>query len=230
MQAEASVQNTRKRRLAPQDRREFILRSAADCFARRGTFQVPMTELAEVLGISRNLLYHYFHSQEVLLNAVLDRVSEKLAKRLEAVPHEASEEAVRAILAVYIDFLSDHASALKEIFASPAEFEKLRGHIRKDVLNLSRRLAEAFGLPWSGAVRASLTGAAYFMVAFAQDEIEHLPRGRKEAEELFLGILKAALAGTEKFELAAKPSGAEKNKSAVRLREERGVRHADLGD
>jgi len=63
----------RKKRLAPSQRAELILRGAIRFFAEHG-FSGQTRELAKELGISKGLLYRYFSSKEALIERVYEEV------------------------------------------------------------------------------------------------------------------------------------------------------------
>jgi AcrR family transcriptional regulator len=56
------------------DRRELILRSAADLMAERGYPAVSMTQIGAAAGIVGSGVYRHFESKAMLLSALLDRV------------------------------------------------------------------------------------------------------------------------------------------------------------
>ncbi|MCW2934947.1 MAG: TetR family transcriptional regulator [Actinomycetia bacterium] len=72
----------------PQDRRELIVATAAEMFARKGVRSTTVREIADAVGILSGSLYHYFKSkdeiaQEILmdfLDAIRARNAEVLAR------------------------------------------------------------------------------------------------------------------------------------------------------
>ena len=55
----------------PQDRREVILRAAAELFARQGVAATTVREIADAAGILSGSLYHHFASKDEIVEAVL---------------------------------------------------------------------------------------------------------------------------------------------------------------
>ncbi|WP_135228676.1 TetR/AcrR family transcriptional regulator [Deinococcus fonticola] len=82
MTAAPAPHTTGKRRLSADNRREQILRSAADLFIERGFEGVSMADIAASLGTSRPTIYTYFPSTESVLDALLDERLEHLPARL----------------------------------------------------------------------------------------------------------------------------------------------------
>lgn len=52
-------------------KRQFILKTAAGFFAHRGYDRASMNELAQACGVSKSLIYHYHVSKEALLYDIL---------------------------------------------------------------------------------------------------------------------------------------------------------------
>ncbi|GAA4018773.1 TetR/AcrR family transcriptional regulator [Deinococcus rubellus] len=59
------------KRLAAEDRRRQILEAAAELFVARGFEAVTMTDLAQMLHVSRPTMYTYFASPEAVLDVLL---------------------------------------------------------------------------------------------------------------------------------------------------------------
>lgn len=57
-----------------QKRREQIILTALESFAKRGYHRTSISEIAKAAGISKGLMYNYFDSKEYLLIAVLEFV------------------------------------------------------------------------------------------------------------------------------------------------------------
>jgi AcrR family transcriptional regulator len=64
---------TKRRRLAPEDRREEFVRKATELFSEEG-FNGGTRELARRLGVTQPLLYRYFPSKEDLIREVYRKV------------------------------------------------------------------------------------------------------------------------------------------------------------
>jgi AcrR family transcriptional regulator len=55
----------------PLDRREVILREAAELFARQGVAATTVREIADAAGILSGSLYHHFTSKDEIVDAVV---------------------------------------------------------------------------------------------------------------------------------------------------------------
>ena len=79
MQGTASPQDP----AAPGSSRDRILDSAVDCFTRYGFHKTTFGEVASGAGVSRSLIYNYFNSKLVLLQAVREEAFQEWADAVE---------------------------------------------------------------------------------------------------------------------------------------------------
>jgi len=64
------------------ERREQILRTAAEVFARRGVASTRINDIAEAAGISQGLLYRYFANREEVFAALLERLVQETIRQV----------------------------------------------------------------------------------------------------------------------------------------------------
>jgi AcrR family transcriptional regulator len=101
-----------------------ILDGAAVAFAKGGYAAASMEEIATAAGVSKLLLYRDFAGKKELYQAVLERTMGRIRQR---VPAEASNEALRSMIAVARDdpygftLLFRHAAREPEFAAYAAE-------------------------------------------------------------------------------------------------------------
>jgi AcrR family transcriptional regulator len=98
-----------RRRLAPQARREAILRAAVEAFDDVGPDQVNLETVAERAGVSRALVYTYFANRQGLVRAVFDQVLEDLGGELRGAVGRAATPEER--IARWITTLAGYAQA-----------------------------------------------------------------------------------------------------------------------
>lgn len=67
----------KKRRMAPDDRREAILDAAQSLFMARGWEVVTIADVLEAAGISKGGFYHHFSAKEDLLTGIVMRMTEQ---------------------------------------------------------------------------------------------------------------------------------------------------------
>lgn len=69
----------------PQDRRELIVTSAAELFARKGIAATTVREIADAVGVLSGSLYHHFESKDAIVNEVLSSYLDVIHERYAAV-------------------------------------------------------------------------------------------------------------------------------------------------
>jgi AcrR family transcriptional regulator len=86
-----------------------LLAAARREFAEKGRDGARIDEIAERAGVTKQLVYHYYHSKDALFCAVLDQASEEVVTTLAAFDAERlpPAEALRALVAVMFDQYRD---------------------------------------------------------------------------------------------------------------------------
>jgi AcrR family transcriptional regulator len=69
----------------PLDRREVILSSAAEIFARKGLQATTVRGIADAVGVLSGSLYHHFPSKNTILNEILHRYLASIQDRYDSV-------------------------------------------------------------------------------------------------------------------------------------------------
>jgi len=123
--------------------RASILQAAAELFAARGFVSASMAELAEVCGVSKPLLYHYYRDKEQILFDVADTYLDGLlaivadieSKRLPPLDHFRS--LLRRFMQEY-----EHAQAYHSVLVQDVKF--LNAVERKRIVAKENRVVDAF--------------------------------------------------------------------------------------
>jgi AcrR family transcriptional regulator len=63
------------------DRRERILQSAAEMFARKGVSATTVREIADAVGVLSGSLYHHFESKDAMVGELLNRYLDSIRQR-----------------------------------------------------------------------------------------------------------------------------------------------------
>ncbi len=115
-------------------RREQLLRAAAEVLETRGIRQSTMDQVAAQAGVSKVILYRYFKSKDALVHAVLDEVVQAI---LTADREEAAwwTDRVRRTLPV----ARDHAAAMRLLVRHAAHDPTFGHHLEQ----LSSELVQA---------------------------------------------------------------------------------------
>ena len=118
-------------------RREEILRTAADLFARRGFHGVSVADLGAACGISGPALYKHFPSKDAVLADMLVSISEQLLdegqRRVDAAGSAA--EALRSLIEWHTDFALGNKSL---IVVQDRDWSSLPAEARERVRALQR--------------------------------------------------------------------------------------------
>lgn len=131
-------------------RREQILGTAAELFARRGFHGVSVAEIGAACGISGPALYKHFAGKDELLADMLVSISERLlsegARRVDAAQSPA--EALSALVDWHIEFALGHPSL---IVVQDRDWSSLPEEARERVRALQREYVDL----WAAQLRAA---------------------------------------------------------------------------
>ena len=107
--------------MAPPDRREVILREAAELFARQGVAATTVREIADAAGILSGSLYHHFASKDEIVDAVLSTFMQELRERYDAVLADGGDpaERLRGLVQASLETVAAHPRAT-EIYQNDA--------------------------------------------------------------------------------------------------------------
>ncbi len=116
---------TTRTRLAPERRREQLLDLGVDQLSVRRLEDLSIDTLAEVAGISRGLLYHYFSSKRDFHLAVLRRMADRVVAITAPVEDLPPLEQLVRSLEAFVEFVSaNHESYVSFVRAAAAGDEQ----------------------------------------------------------------------------------------------------------
>lgn len=104
-----------RRRLTIEERRDEIIRTAADLFDRDGYASTTMEDIAHAVGIAKPTLYHYFSSKDEILFGIHDEFIALLIAR-----HESRLGAGLGVAQLLLEVMADILELM----------ETHRGHVR----------------------------------------------------------------------------------------------------
>lgn len=104
---------SRRQRVPRAVRERQMLQIAEEVFASRGYVAASMDDIAELVGVSKPMLYEYFRSKEGLLAACIAQSRTELREATEraVTGSPSAEEALRRGLRAFFDFLREHRGA-----------------------------------------------------------------------------------------------------------------------
>lgn len=161
----------KRQRLDPQVRRDLILDEAAGIVIADGVSAVSMEGLGRAAGISKALVYNYFPSRAVLLEALLVREYRVFQQGGLAAAKDAPdfEALVRVTTRAYLQHVATRGVLIQRLLNEPVVAQALRGTEGEErkltVRYFARAMTREFGVDEGIAATATdllmgLTGAA----------------------------------------------------------------------
>ncbi|WP_069768720.1 TetR/AcrR family transcriptional regulator [Streptomyces sp. LUP30] len=109
-----------RRRLSTEERREQLLSVGARLFSESPYDDVWIEQVAEIAGVSRGLLYHYFPTKRDFFAAVVERESERMLRMTAAVPGVPVREQLVSGLDTYLEYVETHAHGYRAFHRADA--------------------------------------------------------------------------------------------------------------
>lgn len=109
-----------RRRMSTEERREQLLSVGARLFSESPYDEVWIEQVAEIAGVSRGLLYHYFPAKRDFFAAVVERESGRMLRLTAAVPGRPVREQLDAGLESYLSYVEEHAHGFRAFHRAEA--------------------------------------------------------------------------------------------------------------
>ncbi|MFE5812441.1 TetR/AcrR family transcriptional regulator [Streptomyces sp. NPDC056479] len=109
-----------RRRLSTEERREQLLAVGARLFSESPYDDVWIEQVAEIAGVSRGLLYHYFPTKRDFFAAVVERESERMLRMTAAVPGVPVRAQLGAGLDTFLEYVEAHAHGYRAFHRADA--------------------------------------------------------------------------------------------------------------
>lgn len=133
-----------RRRLSPDQRRTELLDIGARLFSQRAYEDVRIEEVAELAGVSRGLMYHYFPTKRDFLAAVVQRESDRLLAVTEPDPALSVHDRIAAGLDAYLAYIESHAQGVLAVNRGAASGDaSIRGIVDAELDVQQHRIVEA---------------------------------------------------------------------------------------
>ncbi|CAL9343615.1 TetR/AcrR family transcriptional regulator [Streptomyces sp. enrichment culture] len=191
-----------RRRLSTAERREQLLAVGARLFSDRPYDEVWIEQVAEIAGVSRGLLYHYFPTKRDFFAAVVERESERMLRMTAAVPGVPVREQLAAGLGAYLEYVQEHAHGYRAFHRADAAGDVAVRRVYRRALAAQERqilaaLAEdpEFGplLQRCPETRLAVRGWLAFTTAVCLEWLRGSELGREQVQQLcaraLLGVL-----------------------------------------
>ncbi|MEC3980752.1 TetR/AcrR family transcriptional regulator [Amycolatopsis sp. H20-H5] len=183
-------------RLTTGQRREQLLTIGAGLFAKHPYDEVWIEEVAEIAGVSRGLLYHYFPTKRDFFAEIVRSSSERLLEMSAPDADLPLGEQLAAGLDVYLDFARTHPEGYRVIHRAAGAVDDEIRQIRDTGMaaNGDRILAALAALkPVDDAARLAVRGWLAFVVALCLEWLDHPEIGREQVRALCLRTFFAAV-------------------------------------
>ena len=141
----------------PLDRREVILREAAELFARQGVAATTVREIADAAGILSGSLYHHFASKDEIVDAVVSTFLHDLRAAYDEVLGSDTDpaERLRGLVLASLQTVATHPRAT-EIYQNDAH--RLRASNGYGYVEES---AKAVRAAWVGTLEDGIRSGAF---------------------------------------------------------------------
>ncbi|MEV1024286.1 TetR/AcrR family transcriptional regulator [Streptomyces sp. NPDC050264] len=200
--ARTSGERTR-RRLSTEERREQLLSVGARLFAQDPYDDVWIEQVAEIAGVSRGLLYHYFPTKRDFFAAVVRRESSRMLRLTAAVPGVPVRDQLATGLETFLEYVASHAEGFRAFHRAEAAGdptvrtvyrEGLAAHEAQIMAALAADPQLVGRLPEPAALRLAVRGWLAFLVAVCLDWLDEPELTRAQVRDLCARALLGALA------------------------------------
>lgn len=193
-----------RRRLSTAERREQLLSVGARLFSESPYDDVWIEQVAEIAGVSRGLLYHYFPTKRDFFAAVVERESERMLRMTAAVPGVPVREQLSAGLDAYLEHVQAHAHGYRAFHRADAAGDQVVRRVYRRALAAQERqiLAALAADPEFGPlfeerpdVRLAVRGWLAFTTAVCLEWLRGSDLSRGQVRDLCARALLGVLAG-----------------------------------
>ncbi|MET9760824.1 TetR/AcrR family transcriptional regulator [Streptomyces sp. NPDC006372] len=191
-----------RRRLSTEERREQLLAVGARLFSENPYDDVWIEQVAEIAGVSRGLLYHYFPTKRDFFAAVVERESERMLRMTAAVPGVPVREQLPGGLDTFLEYVEAHAHGYRAFHRADAAGDQAVRRVYQRALAAQERqilaaLAEdpEFGPAFEvrPEVRLAVRGWLAFTTSVCLEWLRGTELSREQVRELcaraLLGVL-----------------------------------------
>ncbi|UFQ19758.1 MULTISPECIES: TetR/AcrR family transcriptional regulator [Streptomyces] len=198
----ANPQERTRRRMSTQERREQLLSVGARLFALKPYDDVWIERVAEIAGVSRGLLYHYFPTKRDFFAAVVQRESERMLRLTAAVPGLPVREQITAGLDAFLGYVESHAQGFRAFHRAEAAGDPLVREVYGEGLAAQERqiLAALAADPRATdiiqdppALRLAVRGWLAFLVAVCLEWLTEPELTREQVRDLCAKALLGAI-------------------------------------
>ncbi|MFI0238528.1 TetR/AcrR family transcriptional regulator [Streptomyces sp. NPDC016845] len=191
-----------RRRMSTEERREQLLSVGARLFAQDPYDDVWIEQVAEIAGVSRGLLYHYFPTKRDFFAAVVRRESDRMLRLTAAVPGVPARDQISTGLDTFLEFVASHAQGFRAFHRAEATGDvAVRAVYQEGLAAHEEQIRAALAadpqlvdrLPEPAALRLAVRGWLAFLVAVCLDWLDEPQLTREQVRDLCARALLGAL-------------------------------------
>lgn len=192
-----------RRRLSTEERREQLLAVGERLFSESPYDDVWIERVAEIAGVSRGLLYHYFPTKRDFFAAVVERESARMLRMTAAVPGVPVREQLAAGLDTFLEHVAAHAHSFRAFHrADAAGDQAVRRVYQRSLAAQERQILAAlaadpeFGPVFEARpdVRLAVRGWLAFVTAVCLEWLRGSNLTREQVRDLCARALLGAIA------------------------------------
>jgi AcrR family transcriptional regulator len=181
-----------RKRLGPDERRAQLIQAGLDLIEQRPFDEIGAAEVAEVVGVTKGLVFHYFPSNKDLQVAIAKAAADELVAELVTDPTLPNAERLTAGLEAFIDYIERNPDSYVAIARGAGANEQLLDvyeHCRQNIVQL---VLDALGL--TDPPPALLIGLRGWIAGVEEAVIQWLDGRPISRDELIELLRKAGLA------------------------------------
>ena len=91
--------------------RAAILSASTQLFAEKGFIGASISDIAEIVGVSKSSIYHYFPSKEAILHALIDSFAKEVDQLIKAASKYKLDQ--KAVLTEFAEIMIRHQDAVR---------------------------------------------------------------------------------------------------------------------
>lgn len=181
-------------RLSPAERRDQILRVAAEHFSRNDVDATSVSAIAQRAGVTRALVYHYFPGKGALLDAVLRAESAAVLAATAPDPSLPPGQNLERALNVYLDHYAMSSGRIRDVYDPPPGPPGLVRQLAEENHQVQiERVLDYLGSAGSPPARLAVGAWLAFVVEVARTSVGEAAVPRREVVELCVRVLSAAV-------------------------------------
>lgn len=182
-------------RLNTQQRREQLLTIGTKLFAARPYEDVWIDEVAEIAGVSRGLLYHYFATKRDFFEAVVIAQADHLLAVTEPDASLSLTDGLMKGLDAYLDFVETNPDGYRVLHRAAASVDEgIQRICQENLLTQQERIVTILLKhdTATAATRLAVHGWLHFAISASLRWVEHPSISRNELRDMFARTLISA--------------------------------------